>query len=618
MIQRWTDERILTVLLAAGSLAVYAGTVCPTVSFTDNGELATVAATLGIAHPTGYPLFSILGRVWTMAPLWSSVIARLNMLGAIYTASASALLFHLLLTVRRSVRLFGGAAPRGRSHVLAAWGAAVAFAFSATVWDQATAIEVYGLHLVLAITAAMFLVRGMDKQLRRPEELSRSLIMGAFTLGLSFSNHMTTILLAPAMLYLYFRAFRVNSRSLRRVARLAPWFLLALSLYLYLPIRSAAQPPTDWGHPATWERFIRHVSGSQYRVWMFSGAEVMQKQLAYFAGQFLSEFHWILVPVLLLGAVAGFRRSRRWSVFVLLLAATTLLYASNYDIFDIDSYFLTAYVAVAMVLAEGLEWIGTRIHDERRAIAVLASVAILIGVVQERAHRAGVDQSTNHLVDDYVANLLDCIPRGAVFFSPQWDYTVSPLVYRQAVEGVRPDITVVDKNLLMNRSWYFFQLERNHPGIFDRVKGERDAFLEELLRFERSEPFNPSVIQQRWDAFLGRFLRTEAAERPVVIDPQAVAGLPSIGTLVGDGLVLRVCLDSTFRPEPRAIRYRPWDVDNILTRALKTAYLRALLGQAIQEARSGRISEALRSLANAEAVDSANASVVGVRKMLQR
>jgi hypothetical protein len=618
MMIRWMNERFLSGFLFMAALAVYATTVCPTVSFTDNGELATAAATLGICHPTGYPLFPLLGRLAVMVPVSVRTILKLNALGALFTATASVLVFHLLLTLRRSVRLFGGTSPRGSAHVLSAFATALAFAFSTTVWDQATAIEVYGLHLVLAITTMIFLIRGMEEQLARRDELSRSLIMGAFALGMSFSNHMTTVLLAPAMLYLYFGTFGINAHSLKRVARLVPWFALGLSLYLCLPIRSVAQPPTDWGHPVTWERFIRHVSGSQYRVWMFSGAEVMKRQFAYFAGQFFSEFHWILAPVLLAGIIASAKRSRRWLLFVLLLACTTLLYATNYDIFDIDSYFLTAYIAVAMILAEGFGWLAGRIALERRALAFLGASAAAIGIIQIAAHIKDVDQSQNHLVEDYVSNLLESVPPGAMLVSPQWDYTVSPLVYLQAVEHLRPDLTVVDKNLLMNRSWYFLQLERNNPGIFRHVLAERDAFMEQLLKFERGEPFNPGVIQQRWDAFMGRFLATSMAERVVVVDPKVADELPRVGILIPDGLVQRLWRDSTYAPEPRPFHYRPWDVENVLTRDLKTAYLRALLGQAVGEVRLGRREEALACLANAVKVDSLNQAVMTVRNMLPR
>ena len=78
--------------VAAGAVSLlafllYIRTLAPGLSFIDSGELGTVAATLGVAHPTGYPLFTLLGWLFTRLPLASEVIVRLNIMAAVFCAA---------------------------------------------------------------------------------------------------------------------------------------------------------------------------------------------------------------------------------------------------------------------------------------------------------------------------------------------------------------------------------------------------------------------------------------------------------------------------------------------------------------------------------------------------
>ena len=68
MKRNWTENTLAFALFCI-SLAVYIKTLAPGVTFTDSGELAVDCITLGVAHPTGYPLFTILGHLWTLIPI---------------------------------------------------------------------------------------------------------------------------------------------------------------------------------------------------------------------------------------------------------------------------------------------------------------------------------------------------------------------------------------------------------------------------------------------------------------------------------------------------------------------------------------------------------------------
>ncbi|HET6512579.1 MAG TPA: DUF2723 domain-containing protein, partial [Candidatus Kapabacteria bacterium] len=71
------------------SFIVYLLTMDPGLGYIDSGELATACSRLGIAHPTGYPLFTLIGWVFSNLPIPASVILKLNVMTALFTAMAS-------------------------------------------------------------------------------------------------------------------------------------------------------------------------------------------------------------------------------------------------------------------------------------------------------------------------------------------------------------------------------------------------------------------------------------------------------------------------------------------------------------------------------------------------
>ncbi|MFN2185792.1 MAG: protein O-mannosyl-transferase family, partial [Anaerolineae bacterium] len=125
-------DAVLVVGLFAASLALYVQTLAPSVAalFDDSLEFPLVSYRLGIAHPTGYPLYTLLGKLYTLLP-WHDVAWRVNLLSAV----AGALTVALVYLVARQL---------GARRLPALLGAA-ALAASPVFWSQAVVAEVYTL-----------------------------------------------------------------------------------------------------------------------------------------------------------------------------------------------------------------------------------------------------------------------------------------------------------------------------------------------------------------------------------------------------------------------------------------------------------------------------------------
>src|SRR5512139_2819574 len=127
-------DRLIAVIFVLASLALYVVTSAPTVAtiFDDSLEFQVVLPTLGIAHPSGYPLYTLAGKLATFLIPFRDPAGRANL----FSAVAAAIAVGMLYAVAR--RLAG--------NRLAAALAVSAFAISPVWWSQSTIAEVYAPH----------------------------------------------------------------------------------------------------------------------------------------------------------------------------------------------------------------------------------------------------------------------------------------------------------------------------------------------------------------------------------------------------------------------------------------------------------------------------------------
>ncbi len=593
-------------IVAVVCFLIYLRTLAPTVSFIDSGELATVACTLGIAHPTGYPLFTLIGWLFSRLPIATESIVRLNIMSAFFCA-AGLWVFFLIVHRIVSESISSGKFPGKKNQVarthIPFWSsvcAALVLGFSETYWSTATSVEVYSLHVFLIacvlhafLRASIFATSGSE---------TWWWIFG-FVLGLSFTNHMTTILLAPGLLYMYFASYGLTSGSMKRLARLAIPFVLGLSVYIYLPIRAGESPLLNWGNPVELERLLWHLGGKQYRVWIFSSTDVAGRQLSYFVDTLAGEFGYLGLLLAVPGLFWLWMSQRRIAIMSLLLFFGCVFYSINYDIHDIDAYFLLAYMCMALWAGVGALGVLAMIPS----MQVGVTVALVVGIAGIFFNNKTCNQSKNYLVEDYTHDMFESFRPNALVLSYQWDYWVSASYYFQHVKGLRPDVAVVDKELL-RRSWYITQLEKMYPWLINNSRREVDAFLVELHKFEHDIPYDPSVIERRFVDMIRSFIQDNMKSRHVYvtseIEPQFLQGFQA----VPEGLAMRLEPDSLFHETISPVyKYRPLENHGRLESQIPKLYGASLVRRGAYYYNNGnRKEEALNSLRQALAFDPAS------------
>ncbi len=586
--------------IAAGiiAFAVYIMTLAPTVWFIDSGELAAVATTLGIAHPTGYPLFTIIGHIFTLLPIGSSEIYRLNLMSAFF-CSLGIFMFYMLVkffmqnstiaedkpaakqpkskntkSPAAAIKEKVTAIPDTIVYTVSGF-AALVLAFSKTYWAAANSVEVYPLHVFFLSTLMFVFMKAVFSTKRNDIEGSfitqnKYYLIFAFLLGLSFTNHLTTILLAPACLTLFFYTNLYNKQRLYKLLGfMAVCFVIGFSVYLYLPIRANMNPTLIWGNPYNFERFYWHITGKQFSVWIFSAkgsipaflllmgttvglavyglvkqktlnqslhfiffiivcilgyllisgsSEIVNTQFKKFSASLWGEFGTALVLLSILGIYFLSRFNTRIYYFTFLTFFGCLFYSINYDINDIYSYFLLAYITLAVWIGFGAVFIYTQLavmlktNVQRLAFG---AVVVLTSLVALNANYAGNDESKNHFVEEFTMNIFQNAEPNSIIISSQWDFWVSASWYFHFVKNIRPDIVVIDKELL-RRSWYFKFLENNYPEVYNNSRAEIDRFLPELYKFEHDIPYDTRNIMKLFEEMMTSFVKNNPGRRSYI------------------------------------------------------------------------------------------------------
>jgi len=256
----------------AVGFAIGLPTMARDVGFIDRGELAAVASTLGIAHPTGYPLLTMLGRLATLLPL-RPVIA----LDVLAVAMVAFGLGAMVKCFDAALARVDAAAPASR-RAWAALGGALGVGLTETWWRQSNGFEAYALHALMLPLVAWVYVRWLDALDADRGFAFLPASRFGYVVGLALANHLTLGLLAPACIVTALVVSGFHWRTVPRLVAPAPAWLLALSAYLYLPIRAAQEPRFAWGDPREGWRFLSHVTARQYRGWFFSSWDVAREQ----------------------------------------------------------------------------------------------------------------------------------------------------------------------------------------------------------------------------------------------------------------------------------------------------------------------------------------------------
>ncbi len=450
----------------------------------DSPELITAAATLGVAHEPGYPLFTMLGHLFSCLSV-GSIPFRVNLLSVICHGATVGVIY---LTANRLTR----------SH-LAALIAALLLAVNPTFWSWSLVAEVFPLNDLIAATLILFLLAWNEQ----PQQHAL-LFMSAFLAGLGLTNHQTIVLLGPASCFILWQQRSILREQPTLLLVAAVSFFAGLLPYAYIPWASAHHPTYNWGNVSSISDLIdvirRRTYGSSHLVSVpgYTGGSVIARIIALLASFGLTTLLFIVV-----GLIAAYRQARSYFWFGLvgfLLAGPFFVWITNLNLatapsalFVLQRFFLLPQVILAPFVAFGFLWIANLIGRYWRRTVVNASLIVTamtaVSITLRVAMDYGrIDQSRNFIERRFTEDVWRTVESGSILIA-RGDIAFA-LMYFQKVEHIGADTELVLLPLLSTR-WYVQQLRDQHRNItipFDRYDGISNN-LKKVIEANSNRPF---------------------------------------------------------------------------------------------------------------------------------
>src|SRR2546425_1922748 len=234
---------LMAACVSLGALILYILTLAPTTQFWDTSEYIAAAYTLGIPHPPGNPLFTLIAHAWGLIPWAAGYAERINLFAAATSAVSAGCWFLVGERWLRSI------VPAMWPRRLAALAGAIVSATSFTVWNQSVVNEkVYTLSLLSIALILWLIVRWDDQPAGQAHD--HYLLLIIYLLALTATNHMMGVLVGPVVIVLLFPPLK-DHRPASDQERSIEWsqflvftgvwaLLLSLGLESWGPIAAAA------------------------------------------------------------------------------------------------------------------------------------------------------------------------------------------------------------------------------------------------------------------------------------------------------------------------------------------------------------------------------------------
>lgn len=423
---------------------------------TDGAELLAAALSDGVAHPSGYPLYTWILRGLALIPVELALIA--NLLSAVLITASGQMLF---------LTLANQAEPSTPSWVVGVTGllAAASFQFAPLVWAHATVSEVYPLHLFLLSLLIWMSTRPVQSGTETRRDLAIGLIF-----GLGLANHLTILFAFPFVVQptrfinhdrvveLPGIGYRHDLRS--AIRRLGVALIMAFGFYGSLLLTDPTSA-VRWHDPQNLGDLIDLISGAIYQPYFSAPNDFTFSRLLALPGWLVEQLGAFGLFLGLWGAVYLTRPTWR-DLSLIILALSSVGFSLLYPIYDSYVHLLPFLFVSGLWIGLGLLHLLHLAKGSKAVIGLLVVFTLNLGYLIAVQWNQ-VDASDDTKAKTYAMSALTQAPQNAVILASD-DRTIFPLWYYHDGLGERPDLMVIAQPLART-TWYQRSIRRVMPMI---------------------------------------------------------------------------------------------------------------------------------------------------------
>jgi len=475
-------DAVFAALVFLISFIVYFFTLCPTIFVGDSGELTAAALSLGIAHPPGYPLYVILGKIYSLLMPGEGTAYEINMFSA-FCGSLSVFVFYFLMRLLKVSR-----------YVCAA--SALTFGFLNLFWAEAVVARVYTLSSFLILSSLFYLFR--YKVSKNINDLYKYFVF----FGLGLANHTIAVITLASAGLIMLTAKDKRLFHPRVIMNCCLSVVPGLSFYLFLPLRSMTNPAINWGNPGKGMNLLDFILRKEYwdRVYV-ENIEDLIEVLVHYIMLIPREFLYVGVVFLLIGLVNLFVKKRVIAFSLIIVYVMNIflmiLHASRADIFYWPRYVIPAFISLCVFFGYGLDYVICRTSFLKK----LGFSALAFPLVMVYMNYNINDRSRNYMALDYNMHVLNNLPEKANLIA-QGDNVLFPLTYLHYVKKMRPDIKMFEMG--MNELAPLEFNPKDNPTYFthyNEFKGTDLSLVPTGLVYKALTPDMQADMVTDWDKF---------------------------------------------------------------------------------------------------------------------
>ena len=447
----------------------------------DSSEYSTVAHTWSIAHPPGYPLYSLLVNTVRTVLFFAPPYVPANLLSIVPTILSTVLIYAIVLEISRNkyLSLFSG----------------LFFSFLFPVWLYAEVPEVFALHTALSLMITLAILR-----LKKTRN-KNLFFVACFFLGMTFAHHHTVVLFLPGWYMMIKDSVSIFKKRIRKGLI---FFLLGFSFFIYAPIASFFNPPIDWENAKTLDGLIRLITRSSYgtfKAFSTSQPHLINQIFNSFSTLIflIQDFRIIGIVFILLGLLNLYKKSRSFFYFVT-LGIFSHLFFYFYSNFPLQGPFIVAtferflvplYAILIFPFALGIQYayekamiffnvniVNKRIKQFTHFLMIIFFLAYFAIVFWSNFKSIRKLKNITEF-ETYAKNVLDTPPKNSIL-AMKSDVGFFTTAYYYYVEKYRTDLIFIFPDLFA-RPYYIEKLKKNYPQLFFPSTSSQQLFLKEFL-----------------------------------------------------------------------------------------------------------------------------------------